>query len=548
MSIRNSRRFLLLLLAVWGGNAWAQSAQPNIVWITCEDISPWLPDYGDKTIQTPNISRLAAEGVRYTRMFSTYGVCAPSRSSIITGMYPSAVGAMHMRTSSAHEANAELPDYETVPPPDVKCFTEYLRVAGYYCTNNNKTDYQFKPPVTAWDENGNRATWKGRKPGQPFFAVFNQMVTHESQIWVRDTLPLRVDPARVRVPPYYPANNQVIRHDIARVYDNIMELDQRVGLILEQLKAEKLLDNTIIFFYSDHGGPISGYKRQVYDRGTLIPFIIRYPDKRQAGTTDTDLHSLVDLAPSMLSLLNLPIPAYQQGEAFLGKNKAAKPRDYIYTARDRMDERYETVRAVRNKRYRYVRNFQPDLLYYQDIDYPKSMAMTREVLRLRKADSLNTFLKRYFSQKDPEELYDLEADPWELTNLAHDKRHAETVRQMSRVLDEWIVAMRDKGFMQEKDLIEQMWPGLKQPITEPPVFTVAKSSPLGKSLTLSCPTSGASIAYQLSSDASQTWHLYSGPVDVPPNQTVRAKAIRIGYKESAETTVTGEEPSVQKPR
>lgn len=505
----------------------------NILWITCEDISPFLPMYGDSTIKTPNLSRLAAEGVVYTNMFSTYGVCAPSRSSIITGMYPTSIGTMHMRTSSANVANPSLPAYEAVIPEEVKCFTEYLRAAGYYCSNNSKTDYQFKAPVTAWDENSKTAHYKNRKPGQPFFAVFNLGVTHESQIWLRDSLPLRVNPSIVPVPPYYPQNNKVIRKDIARNYDNIMEMDRMVGDLLDDLEKDNLTDSTIIFFYSDHGGPISGYKRQVYDRGTKVPFIIRYPDKEKAGTKDTELHSFVDLAPSMLSLLGLTTPSYMQGEAFLGKNKSSKSREYIYTARDRMDSEYETVRAIRNKQYRYVRNFQPDLLYYQDVDYCKSMAMTREMLRLRDADSLNTFLKHYFSTKDAEELYDLEKDPYELNNLAADKSYTKVVERMNRDLEEWMMDTRDKGLMQEQDLIQMMWPGLKQPLTAKPAFKVSQQDqkPLVK---ISCATPGASIAYRFTNDLPEKWRLYVDGIKPEKRQKIVAKAIRIGYKESAE--------------
>src|SRR5690606_11215294 len=201
----------------------------NISSITCEEISPSLRAFGDSTVAPPTLDRLASEGVRYTNVYSVSGVCAPSRAAIITGMYPTTIGAMHMRTWIRTRAldkisDPELlaiPTYEAVPAPEVKCFTEYLREAGYYCTNNHKTDYQFLPPITAWDDNSRTAHWRNRPSGKPFFAVVNFDITHESQVWRRKGRPLRVDPDSVKVPPYYP-DAPVIRRDIARYYDNIM--------------------------------------------------------------------------------------------------------------------------------------------------------------------------------------------------------------------------------------------------------------------------------------------------------------------------------------
>ena len=248
---------------------------PNILWITCEDMSAHLPSYGDRTVPTPNLDRLAREGVRYRRMFSTNGVCAPSRSAIITGMYPNGIGSNHMRTVQASRVGNGLINYETVPPPAVKCFSEYLRAATYYCTNNSKTDYQFNAPFTAWDENGNKAHWRNRPAGKPFFSVINLEVTHESQIWARANLPLRVNPATVKLPPIYP-DNAIIRRDVARNYDNIMVMDSLVGVILKQLEDDKLLDKTIVFFFSDHGSGLAWHKREIYDRGLHVPMIVRY--------------------------------------------------------------------------------------------------------------------------------------------------------------------------------------------------------------------------------------------------------------------------------
>ena len=528
---------ILLLLFLFCQSSAAAQHRPNILWITCEDLSPFLPAYGDSTIQTPNLSWLAGEGIRFTRMFSTYGVCGPSRSAIITGMYPTAIGAMDMRTGTARQTVSYLPDYEAVPPPKVKCFTEYLRAAGYYCVNNAKTDYQFKVPVTAWDENGKNASWRHRKPGQPFFAVFNIEATHESNLWTRADQPLRVDPDKVPVPPYFPENNPVIRKDLARMYDNIMRMDRAVGHLLDELKADHLLDSTIIIFCSDHGGPIAWYKREVYDRGTHIPFIVRFPDQKNAGTKEEELHSLVDIAPTVLSLAGLHPPAYLQGQAFLGKEKAPHPRAFVFTARDRMDEQYDLIRAVRNKRYQYVRNYDPDIPRYHDNAYRLHMPMMQEILRLKAAKQLTPALKSWFARKPAEELYDLQTDPYELHNLAAEHGLADVLTRMRAALTDWEDQTRDKGFMQEIDLVKLMWPGLQQPVTDPPNIQIQPSAGKAKRMQITCSTPGASIAYRWNNDPPGYWHLYTHPVAVQTkNQAVslRTKAIRIGYKESKE--------------
>ncbi len=246
---------------------------PNIVWIVAEDLGPYIPAFGDSTIETPNLSRLAAEGVRYTHVFSPSGVCAPSRAALATGMYQNAIGAQHMRTGG----NAKfLPEgvvpYEALPAAGVKMHSEYMRMLGYYATNNAKEDYQFKKTLTAWDESSNNAHWKHRPdPDQPFFAIFNLGVTHESQIWARAEDSLWVDAdLDVPIPPYYP-DTDVVRTDIRRMYSNIKIMDQQVGGILAELEAAGELENTVIFWYADHGGPLPRMKRLLYDSGMRVP-------------------------------------------------------------------------------------------------------------------------------------------------------------------------------------------------------------------------------------------------------------------------------------
>jgi len=289
----------------------------NILWISLEDTSPRFGCYGDPIALTPNIDKLAAEGARYPNAFSTAGVCAPSRSAIITGMYQTSIGTQHMRTAHTNPATPELPTpYEAVPPPYVKTFTEYLRAAGYYCTNNSKTDYQFTAPVTAWDECNNDAHWRNRGKDQPFFSVFNPTVTHESGMWPKEGKPLVTDPDSVTLPPYLP-NTAKSREALARHYDNLAEADRYVGQLLRQLEEDGLAEETIVFLWSDHGEGLPRAKRWTYDASIRVPLIVRWSGQLEAGVVNEQLVSLIDLAPTVLSLAGLNIPAHLQGQAFI---------------------------------------------------------------------------------------------------------------------------------------------------------------------------------------------------------------------------------------
>lgn len=517
--------------------------RPNILWITTEDMSPHLPAFGDSTVETPNIDRLAKEGVRYTNFYSVSGVCAPSRSAIITGMYPTTIGAMHMRTMKRTAAidmitDPELlaiPTYEAVPAPEVKCFTEFLRKEGYYCTNNSKTDYQFATPITAWDDNSKDGHWRNRPEGKPFFAVFNITITHESQVWERKDEPLRVDPEKVPLPPYYP-DSPIIRQDIARNYDNIMEMDQRVGALMKELEAEGLLDNTIVFFYSDHGSGLPRAKRWVYDSGLKSPLIIRFPDGWQKGSEDDQLVSFIDLAPTVLSLLDISIPTYMQGQAFLGEQKSKKPRKYIFAARDRMDPATETIRAVRDARYKYIKNYRPNEPWIKFLPYRDQMALMKELLRIgkEKGSNLPVPQKWIVAQNKPEEeLYDTSNDPYEINNLAADPGYASKLQELRKVHEVWKEETHDLGHIPEPELIKQLWPpkGM-QPTTEKPQLAIVEKMDDKVKVRLNSPTEGSSIAYR--TDSTLAWSLYVAPLVIEAGTKVYARAIRIGFKESEE--------------
>jgi N-sulfoglucosamine sulfohydrolase len=500
--------------------------RPNILWITCEDIGPALGCYGDSVANTPNLDKLAQEGIMFTNAFSVAGVCAPSRHALITGMYPTSTGGHHMRTID--NLIEDIPDYGVVLPPEVRCFSEILRTAGYYCTNNQKTDYQFYAPVTAWDECDFDAHWRKRPAGKPFFSVINLMTTHESRIWTQSWEPLLVDEKKVVIPPYFP-EHPTVRRDIARKYSNIAEMDRQVEIILEQLKADGLLDSTIIFFYSDNGGMLPREKRELYDTGLRIPLIIRFPGKALAGTITDELVSFVDFAPTVLSLAGVKIPSYMQGQAFLGLWKSKEPRKYIYGARDRMDTEYDMVRAVRDNRFKYIRNYHPELPFVQNIEYRKQIPMMQVLYEYDEKGLYNDVQKLWWRKTKPvEELYDTREDPWELNDLAEKSEYADKLEEMRNALADWQNTYGDKGFIPEKIMVKEMWGGEIQPVTQPVEFNLD-----GNLLTINCKTNGSSIAwrYKGKGDPDQ-WFLYTGPVILSEPVTIEALANRIGYADS----------------
>ena len=519
-------------------------ARPNILWISLEDTSPRFGCYGDELARTPNIDRLAAAGCIYPRAFSVAGVCAPSRSAIITGMYPTSIGTHHMRTT--HTVDPQQPQpYSACPPPHVKCFTEYLRGAGYYCTNNAKTDYQFTAPATAWDELGSAAHWRHRPVDAPFFAVFNPTVTHESGMWEeRHQTQPNTDIDAVELPPYLP-NTEPCRRALARHYDNLETADKRVGEVLDQLEADGLADNTIVVLWGDHGEGLPRGKRWLYDAGIRIPLIVRWPGAVPAGDVSARLVSLVDLGPTMLSLAGLEPPRHMQGQPFLGPN--ATDREYAFAARDRHDEAYDMVRAVRDTRYKYIRNYHSELPYLLWIPYRNRHPALQEMWRLNTEDALDPPLDVMFqTPRPPEELYDTHADHYELDNLAGRADHEDRLARMRAALRSWQDEHGDLGHEPEAEMAARMWPDGEQPVTARPTFVpICESSPgmaaspegatlVGPALVqLHCATQGASIGYTTEDGGEPRWSLYTEPLRLPAGATtIRAKATRIGYAES----------------
>lgn len=454
--IRRLFQITMICLSAHAVSAAEAPKRPNILWITCEDISPNLGCYGDTYAVTPNLDRLASEGVRYTRAFAPIGVCAPSRSSLILGMYACSIGSQHMRCQVAL-------------PESVRCFPEYLRRAGYYCTNNVKTDYNFKAPATTWDQSSKTAHWRKRAPGQPFFAVFNFTSTHESQIRLpEDTYRTRVrnftaaekhDPQRAPLPPYHPDTPEA-RQDWARYADMITFMDKEAARVLAELEADQLADETIVFYYSDHGAGMPRSKRWLYESSTRVPLIIRFPKSLRElapgppGSTSDRLVSLVDFGPTVLSLAGIAIPTEMQGQAFLGES-ATTPRRYVHGFRDRMDERTDMLRTVRDAKYRYIRNFHPELPWFRDqhLAYQYEMPTMRVWQRLADEGMLTGAQAVFMTATKPtEELYDTEADPWEVNNLAGRDELRDVLERFRGELRRWQIEIQDLGFLPEPDL------------------------------------------------------------------------------------------------
>ena len=525
--------------------------RPNILWVSFEDTTPRYGCYGDRVARTPNVDRLAAEGCRYPNAFTTTPVCAPNRSAVITGMYPTSVGTHHMRTTHTHAACPGLPTpYGAVVPHFVKCFSEYLRAAGYYCTNNEKTDYQFEPPLTAWDACVEGAHWRDREGDQPFFAVFNPESTHESGMWEEEGEP-ETDPEAVELPPYLPDTLEC-RKALARQYDHIAQNDALLGELLQQLEEDGLADNTIVFHWSDHGEGLPRSKRWLYDTGLRVPLIVRWPGRLAPGSVDGRLVSMIDLGPTVLSLTGTPIPYHMQGQPFLGPH--AVEREYVFATRDRYDTSYDMVRGVRGRRYKYLRNYRPELPRMLWVAYRNRHPIMREIWRRYLHDELEGPQKWFAETSRPiEELYDTAADPYELTNLANDPQHLSVLERMRRALDDWRAEVGDLGVVDESQMKRQWYPDGKQPQTDPVLFIPLAADAEGvepskggaltgpAAIQLYCSTQGASIAYTLDPKQTARWLLYTGPIRLPQGATtIRAKAVRIGYADSPELTATFE--------
>lgn len=420
--------------------------RPNILWISSEDNGPQLGCYGDDFAITPNLDALASRGLRYTRASSNAPVCAPARTTVISGIYPPSSGSEHMRS-------------ETILPEAMKMFPVYLRELGYYCTNASKEDYNLVKVGQVWDVSSKKGHWKHRAEGQPFFAVFNSTISHESQMRNEIDEKHRIhDPAKVRVPAYHPDTPEV-RRDWAQYYDRITMMDTELGGRLREIEEAGLTEETIIFYWGDHGSGMPRSKRWPYNSGLNVPFIAHFPEKWKhlapddysAGGTSDRLISFVDLAPTMLSLVGMKPKDWMQGRAFAGEFEAVKP-EFSFGFRGRMDERIDLVRSVMNERYVYLRHYMPHRIYGQYIEYMFQTPTTQIWHDLHAAGKLNAAQSRFWERKPTEELYDLQSDRDEVANLVGSPEHKAVLTTMREAHTSWEKEIRDVGFLPEAEI------------------------------------------------------------------------------------------------
>lgn len=545
------------------------SPSPNILLLVAEDLSPHLGSYGDPIARTPNLDALAREGIRFSRVFTTAPVCAPSRAALITGVHQNAIGAQHMRTS-----NAPGGGYRSVPPPEVKAFPELLRAAGYYTFTDGKLDYQFSGPLagsgpfTIWDAEGNGSSWRERAEGQPFFGLINFQATHESGTfaplgeWPSSLMHLVLQLVRVAtigfapaelspepeslvLPPYYP-DRPAVRRELARHYGNIAFMDRQVGEIFAALDADGLRRETIVIFTTDHGDGLPRAKRDLFDGGIRVPMIVRprgtptHPDPvgdadtapAITGSTDERLVSFVDLAPTILALAGLEQPAWMTGRDLF--EPSLPPRAYVFAARDRMDEVPNRQRAVRDARWKYIRSDHPGIPNGHPLAFRDNQAMTREMRAAFEAGSLDATQARWFEPVGAEQLYDTASDPFEIHDLSANPEHAAELARLRAALDEWLEAIGDVREVDEATLVERIHCEGNPCTTPPPTLRRRDDR-----IEIRSEITAASIGYRWDGGP---WRLYSRPIRSSEGGRLEAKAVRYGWDESDSVVLTVPEP------
>ena len=533
-------RFLFVLFA----QVIFPDGRPNILVIMADDMSLRINALGDKTAITPNLDELVKNGTSYMNAFTTAGVCACSRSALLTGKNQISIGSMHMRTSSG----GSVP-YLAVPEAHIKAFPEILRKQGYFTFTNDKLDYQFSGifpgsgPFTIWNSEKDKFGWKNRKNSEPFFGMINLIITHESGIFRGkmnsvDTQAIKlmqqtrqmlyeapIKPENVIVPPFLPDTSEV-RKDIARAYNNIYILDIEVKEIIDQLKKDNILDDTIIIFTSDHGDGLPRYKRELFDTGINVPFIILVPKKfsswQKPGEKIYDLVSFLDIAPTVLDLAGVSIPSYMDGKSIFGSEK----NEYIFAARDRLDNFKGKTRAVRNKDYKFIKNYSLGIVGAQKLSFRENLMSMKELRKMYENNELNEIQKIWLELIPELQLYDLNNDPYEINNLAYDPNYKDKVLLLENVLEQWIEKNNFHGHLEEEDLIEVFWPENTQPQTTEPLYSLEDGFLYLKNNDVS---KNASIGFSYDG---KNWEVYSEPIEIKKNKKVYFKAVRYGWKES----------------
>jgi N-sulfoglucosamine sulfohydrolase len=420
--------------------------RPNVLWIIGDDLGCEVSCYGDRVARTPNIDRLAAEGVRFTQFHTTAPVCSASRSGFNVGLYQIATGTHHHRS--------HRDDGYRLPPP-ARLITERFREAGYFTCNvtdiapgvrgTAKTDFNFTFPKPFDGRH-----WSERKPGQPFYGQINFQAPHKGPAFVaarkRKNL---VDPRRVELPPFYP-DHPVVRDEMANYLDAVQMLDEQVGVVRESLERDKLLDNTVIVFFGDNGRCLLRGKQWLYDHGTHVPLIVRWPGVAKPGTVRDEPSTALDMNATSLFAAGIPIPEVYHGRPLFGPQ--AKPHDAIFTARDRCDETLDRIRAIRDRRYHYIRNYMPERPYTQPNEYIRTSYPTLGVLQeLHAAGKLDATQELFMAPRKPEvEFYDTQRDPFEVHNLAGDPAQKRRVADYGKRLEAWVAEMKDAGATPEK--------------------------------------------------------------------------------------------------
>lgn len=437
--------YVFILFAAFSINA---DERPNILWLTCEDNNvTWIGCYGNPNATTPNIDKLASEGFQYMHCYANAPVCAPSRSTWITGIHALSMGTHPMRSR-----------YE-IPHNTIKYYPDLLKKAGYYVSNDKKTDYNIggRSDNSPWD--AMKTDWNKLKASQPFFHVLNSTKSHESKAF-GDVNKTKHDPAKMALAKYHP-DVPDIRKNYAHYQDQIEKMDADIGNALAKLKEMGLAENTIVIHNSDHGGVLPRSKRFLFNSGTHCPLIIRIPEKfkhlypaQQPGMKVDRLVSFVDMTKTWLKICGAETPSYLQGQVFLGPD-AEKEREYHVSFRGRMDERCDNVRAIRDKKFLYIRNYMPYAPWGQHLNYLWNMKATQAWEQHHKEGKTDAVTGRFFNTKPMEELYDTSKDPDNVTNLIDNPEYKEVIARMSKAMNEWQAKNYDSALLPESEMVKR---------------------------------------------------------------------------------------------
>lgn len=419
------------------------TSRPNILWIYIEDMNDWMGCYGDPIVKTPAIDSLAAGGVRFDHAYMPAGVCSATRSALITGTMQTSLG-IHNHRSSRDNSSGKYPELGMIRlPRGVKTLPELFREAGYYTYNKGKDDYNFV--YNRQDLYSKTNDWNGRKKGQPFFA----QIQLKGGKW--GNAARTVDPSRVPIPPYYP-DTAIIRKAIAHHYDCVLKTDQEVNAIISRLKKDGVFNNTVIFFFTDHGMKLLRHKQFLYEGGVKVPLIVQWPGgaaRIKPGTIRGDLVSGIDISVTSLALAGIRIPPHMEGRNVFAPDY--KPRSFVFSARDRCDYTIERIRAVRTARFRYLKNFLTDRPWMQP-QYRDGRDYTMELKELYAQGKLTPVQARFMGPEKPvEELYDHSVDPHEINNLASNPKYSAALAAHRKILAEWMERTDDKGQYPESE-------------------------------------------------------------------------------------------------